>query len=100
MRRSSIITQDAGSPGNERLANIYAAESLEMEQGKWRPVREHQSTDRGTDAIAARPAVQRGRKVNCTRGEPSGQLHERHDASDLETKTQDKVGDSNTTAGG
>jgi GST-like protein len=46
---------------------------------------------RWTDAIAARPAVQRGRKVNNTSGEPASQLHERHDASDFETKTQDKV---------
>jgi GSH-dependent disulfide-bond oxidoreductase len=29
--------------------------------------------------------------VNRVNGEPSGQLHERHDASDFETKTQDKV---------
>ena len=31
------------------LARICAADSLDMEQGKWRPVREHQSPDRGTD---------------------------------------------------
>lgn len=42
--------------------------------------------------INARPAVKRGRMVNRTRGEPSSQLHERHDASDFETRTQDKVG--------
>jgi len=46
---------------------------------------------RWAEAIAARPAVQRGRKVNCTWGEPSDQLHERHDASDFETRTQDKI---------
>jgi GST-like protein len=49
---------------------------------------------RWTDAIGNRPAVQRGRKVNCTWGELADQLHERHDAGDFETKTQDKVGDS------
>jgi GSH-dependent disulfide-bond oxidoreductase len=38
-----------------------------------------------------RPAVQRGRMVNRVQGEPSSQLHERHDASDFETKTQDKM---------
>ncbi|GHB21133.1 glutathione-dependent disulfide-bond oxidoreductase [Salinicola rhizosphaerae] len=42
--------------------------------------------------IDERPAVQRGRMVNRTFGEPAMQLHERHDASDFETKTQDKVG--------
>jgi GST-like protein len=41
--------------------------------------------------IDARPAVQRGRMVNRTFGEPEMQLHERHDASDFEMKTQDKL---------
>jgi len=41
--------------------------------------------------IDARPAVQRGRMVNRVFGEPETQLHERHDASDFETKTQDKI---------
>ena len=44
------------------------------------------------DLVAARPAVQRGRKVNRVHGDPASQLHERHDASDFETKTQDKLG--------
>jgi GST-like protein len=35
--------------------------------------------------------VQRGRIVNCAWGDPAGQLHERRDANDSETKTQDKV---------
>ncbi|MDX1635215.1 MAG: glutathione-dependent disulfide-bond oxidoreductase [Marinobacter sp.] len=47
--------------------------------------------NRWTDEIAERPAVQRGRMVNRTWGEPSEQLHERHDASDFELRTQDKV---------
>ncbi|WP_336368560.1 glutathione-dependent disulfide-bond oxidoreductase [Marinobacter sp. C2H3] len=47
---------------------------------------------RWADEIAKRPAVQRGRMVNRTWGEPSSQLHERHDASDFDTKTQDKIG--------
>ncbi len=41
--------------------------------------------------IDARPAVQRGRMVNRAFGEPHTQLHERHDASDFETRTQDKL---------
>ena len=36
-------------------------------------------------------AVKRGRMVNCAWGDPAGQLHERHEASDFETKTQDKI---------
>src|SRR6202034_654954 len=54
-------------------------------------VPEDKNVVRWADAIAARPAVQRGRMVNRVSGEPSSQLHERHDASDFETKTQDKV---------
>lgn len=46
---------------------------------------------RWADAIAERPAVKRGRMVNRTVGDPAEQLHERHDASDFETKTQDKL---------
>jgi GST-like protein len=41
--------------------------------------------------IYNRPAVQRGRMVNRVSGDPATQLHERHDASDFETKTQDKL---------
>ena len=48
---------------------------------------------RWADEIAQRPAVRRGRMVNRAWGEPSSQLHERHDASDFETQTQDKIGD-------
>lgn len=45
---------------------------------------------RWTDEIAHRPAVQRGRMVNRLWGEPEEQLHERHDATDFEEKTEDK----------
>ncbi|OJX67249.1 glutathione-dependent disulfide-bond oxidoreductase [Magnetospirillum sp. 64-120] len=55
-------------------------------------VHEYKNVIRWADEILARPAVQRGRKVNRTFGELSDQLHERHDASDFETKTQDKLG--------
>ncbi|SFT99921.1 glutathione-dependent disulfide-bond oxidoreductase [Sedimentitalea nanhaiensis] len=48
---------------------------------------------RWANAIDARPAVQRGRMVNRTFGEPETQLHERHDASDFDTRTQDKIGE-------
>jgi GSH-dependent disulfide-bond oxidoreductase len=54
-------------------------------------VQEYKNVQRWADAIGERPAAQRGRMVNRLTGEPSSQLHERHDASDFETKTQDKV---------
>jgi GSH-dependent disulfide-bond oxidoreductase len=55
-------------------------------------VHEYKNVNRWADAVFARPAVQRGRMVNRTSGDPSTQLHERHDASDFDTKTQDKLG--------
>jgi GST-like protein len=54
-------------------------------------VHEYKNVLRWADQIHARPAVLRGRMVNRMVGEPEGQLRERHDASDFETKTQDKV---------
>ena len=54
-------------------------------------VQDYKHVGRWTDEILARPAVQRGRKVNRITGEPSDQLHERHDAGDFDTRTQDKL---------
>ena len=54
-------------------------------------VHEYKNVQRWTDAVFARPAVKRGRIVNRTSGDPASQLWERHDASDFETKTQDKL---------
>jgi GST-like protein len=59
--------------------------------GEFLSVHEYTHVIRWADEIAQRPTVQRGRKVNRTWGEPSSQLHERHEASDFELKTQDKV---------
>jgi len=59
--------------------------------GEFLQVHEYKSVVRWTDEIAKRPAVKRGRMVNRTWGQPSSQLHERHAASDFETKTQDKL---------
>ncbi|PAQ10221.1 glutathione-dependent disulfide-bond oxidoreductase [Mesorhizobium temperatum] len=59
--------------------------------GEFLSVTEYRHVQRWADAIDARPAVQRGRMVNRTFGELAMQLHERHDASDFDTKTQDKL---------
>ena len=61
------------------------------EAGEFLSVHEYKNVLRWTDEIAKRPAVQRGRKVNRAWGEPSSQLHERHEASDFDDKTQDKL---------
>jgi GST-like protein len=68
------------------LAKGWLYEAAEFLQ-----VQEYKNVQRWAEAIYKRPAVQRGRMVNRVVGEPSSQLHERHDASDFETKTQDKV---------
>ncbi|MGJ7509587.1 glutathione-dependent disulfide-bond oxidoreductase [Variovorax sp. GT1P44] len=61
------------------------------EAGEFLQVQEYRHVLRWTDEIAKRPAVQRGRMVNRTWGQPSSQLHERHDAADFDTQTQDKL---------
>jgi GST-like protein len=60
-----------------------AAEFLQMQ--------DYKNVQRWVDLIAERPAVKRGRMVNRVIGDPASQLHERHDASDFLTKTQDKL---------
>jgi GST-like protein len=66
------------------------------EAGEFLSVHEYRHVLRWTDEIAQRPAVRRGRKVNRAWGEPSSQLLERHDASDFDTRTQNKLAPSAT----
>jgi GST-like protein len=61
------------------------------EAGEFLQVQEYTHVLRWTDEIAKRPAVQRGRMVNRTWGQPSSQLHERHEAADFDTRTQDRL---------
>ncbi|CAN7673588.1 glutathione-dependent disulfide-bond oxidoreductase [Mesorhizobium sp. LjNodule214] len=61
------------------------------DSGEFLAVQEYKHVQRWADAIDARPAVKRGRMVNRAFGDPAMQLHERHDASDFETKTQDRL---------
>ncbi len=56
------------------------------EAGEFLQVQTYTNVLRWTDQIAQRPAVKRGRMVNRTWGQPSSQLHERHDASDFDTQ--------------
>ena len=60
--------------------------------GEFLDVQSYTHVRRWADEILSRPAVQRGRMVNRTGGEPHEQLWERHDASDFDTSTQDKIG--------
>ncbi len=66
------------------LNKVYsAAEFLDAES--------YTHLNRWTAEIRERPAVQRGRMVNRSWGEPAEQLRERHDAGDFDTRTQDKL---------
>jgi GST-like protein len=67
------------------------AKGLVYGAGEFLQVEEYKNVQRWTDLIGDRPAVKRGRMVNRIQGEPSSQLRERHDASDFDTKTQDKL---------
>jgi GST-like protein len=62
------------------------------EAAEFLAVQDYRHVQRWARAIGERPAVRRGRMVNRVFGEPSGQLHERHDAADFATRTQDKIG--------
>ncbi|SLN65216.1 glutathione-dependent disulfide-bond oxidoreductase [Oceanibacterium hippocampi] len=74
--------------GNLVLGQAYGA-------GEFLQVESYKNVRRWADEILARPAVRRGRMVNRTWGDPAGQLHERHDASDFDLKTQDKLAPEN-----
>ena len=67
------------------------AKGLLYGAGEFLAVHEYRHVQRWTDTIAQRPAVKRGRMVNRTWGQPASQLHERHDAKDFDTRTQDKI---------
>ena len=67
------------------------AKGLLYGAGEFLQVQDYVNVQRWTDQIAARPAVRRGRMVNRTWGDPASQLHERHDAADFDSRTQDKL---------
>ena len=67
------------------------AKGLLYGAGEFLAVHEYKNVQRWADEIGARPAVRRGRIVNRLQGDPAAQLHERHDASDFELRTQDKL---------
>jgi GSH-dependent disulfide-bond oxidoreductase len=69
------------------------AQGLLYGAGEFLQVEQYKNLQRWTASIANRPAVRRGRMVNRAWGDPAGQLHERHDAGDFETRTQDKIGE-------
>ena len=67
------------------------AKGLLYGAGEFLSVQDYKNVQRWADAIGARPAVKRGRIVNRLQGDPKSQLRERHDASDFELRTEDKL---------
>ena len=67
------------------------AKGLLYDGGTFLSVHEYEHVIRWADEVGARPAVQRGRMVNRVMGDPASQLRERHDASDFDLRTQDKL---------
>src|SRR6266851_3931435 len=67
------------------------AKGLLYGAGEFLSVTDYKNVQRWADVIGERPAVKRGRIVNRLQGDPANQLHERHDASDFELRTQDKL---------
>ncbi|HRE35984.1 MAG: glutathione-dependent disulfide-bond oxidoreductase [Sphingopyxis sp. 65-8] len=67
------------------------AKGLIYDAGEFLRVQDYKNVQRWTDQLAARPAVKRGRMVNRVMGDPASQLRERHDASDFDLRTEDKL---------
>ena len=91
-RRLAINPYLAGSEYTVADMAVWAwygslAKGLLYEAGEFLQVQSYTHVMRWTDAIAKRPAVQRGRRVNRTWGDPASQLPERHDASDFDNVT-------------
>ena len=95
-RRLAVTEYLAGNEYTIADISVWAwygalAKGLVYNAGEFLSVHEYKNVQRWTKTIDERPAAKRGRMVNRPFGEPSEQLHERHDASDFETKTQDKL---------
>lgn len=67
------------------------AKGLAYNAAEFLDAKSYTHVNRWADEVFARPAFERGRMVNRAFGDPSEQLHERHDASDFELRTQDKI---------
>jgi GST-like protein len=93
LAQSTYLAGDAYTIADMAVWPWYGALALGhlYEAGEFLQVQSYTHVQRWTQLIAQRPAVQRGRMVNRTFGDPAQQLHERHDARDFDTKTQDKL---------
>ena len=90
---SAYVAGDEYSIADMAIWSWYGslAQGELYDAGEFLQVQQYRHVQRWTEQIFERPAVKRGRMVNRTMGDPSSQLHERHDASDFDTRTQDKM---------
>ena len=79
--------------GQFALGKVYG------DAGTFLQTQEYRNLVRWAETVGARAAVRRGIMVNKTTGELSDQLHERHETSDFETRTQDKLEPAEADAG-
>ena len=93
LAESAYLAGDAYSIADMAVWPWYGvlAQGKIYDAGEFLQVQEYRNLQRWTAAIADRPAVKRGIMVNRNFGDLSSQLHERHDAGDFLTQTQDKV---------
>ena len=70
---------------------VLAKGEIYDDAGTFLSVQDYANVQRWAAEIGDRPAVKRGRMVNRVVGDPASQLHERHDAADFDTRTQDKL---------
>ena len=95
LKENQFIAGDEYSIADMAIWPWYGgmAKGVMYDAAKFLSVHEYTNVIRWADEIGAREPVKRGRMVNRVFGEPSSQLHERHDASDFDTRTQDKIGE-------
>ncbi len=93
LAQSEYIAGDSYTIADMAIFPWYGglAKGWQYDAAEFLSVHEYKNVLRWADQLLTRPAVKRGRMVNRIRGELSMQLHERHEASDFDTKTQDKV---------
>jgi GST-like protein len=95
LRETEYLAGDAYTIADIAVWPWYGALAKGLVYGaaEFLAVHEYKNVLRWTDAIGLRPAAKRGRMVNRTFGDPAEQLHERHDASDFDTRTQAMLDD-------
>ncbi|MFT9360678.1 glutathione-dependent disulfide-bond oxidoreductase [Acetobacter okinawensis] len=93
LAQSAYIAGDAYTIADMAILPWYGwlVEGWLYNAAEFLSVQDYPHVQRWATELLARPAVQRGRMVNRTFGDPASQLHERHDASDFATRTEDRL---------